>query len=93
MKQQSFDQFSVSRAGAKLFGVTPQKFCDWRWQMRHQLQSVEEIKKYIPLSLLEKKGVEKTSEIFRTGISPYYASLMYAFSETKLKNTGRSSAC
>ncbi|NMB01699.1 MAG: lysine 2,3-aminomutase [Firmicutes bacterium] len=49
---------------------------DWHWQVRNRIQSVEELERFIPLTDDEKKDVGRVLEVFRMGITPYYASLM-----------------
>ncbi|HHT89812.1 MAG: lysine 2,3-aminomutase [Bacillota bacterium] len=49
---------------------------DWHWQVRNRIQSVEELDSILALSPQEKTDIAKVLEIFRMGITPYYASLM-----------------
>src|SRR5689334_5305134 len=49
---------------------------DWRWQLRHMMTTAEELERVIRLSDGERAGLAQAKELFRTGITPYYASLM-----------------
>ncbi|RMH38797.1 MAG: KamA family radical SAM protein [Deltaproteobacteria bacterium] len=49
---------------------------DWRWQLRNMLTTAEDFARYIRLTDAERAGLERTRGQFRTGATPYYASLM-----------------
>jgi lysine 2,3-aminomutase len=51
---------------------------DWHWQVRNRIQSVEDLDKILALTDEEKGDIGKVLEVFRMGITPYYASLMDA---------------
>ncbi|MDO4754517.1 MAG: lysine 2,3-aminomutase [Bacillota bacterium] len=62
---------------AELFpNVTDQEWNDWKWQVRNRISTVEELKKYIPLTPEEEKGVNSCLETLRMAITPYYLSLI-----------------
>lgn len=56
--------------------VTPEEWNDWRWQVRNRINNLESLKKIVNLTDLEQKGVLRSMELLRMGITPYYASLM-----------------
>jgi lysine 2,3-aminomutase len=56
--------------------VSARDWNDWRWQMRHMLTSLEELAGVVDLSADERAGLTESKHLFRTGITPYYASLM-----------------
>ena len=58
------------------WGASEANWHDWHWQVRNRIQSVEELEEIIPLTEQEKSDINKVLEIFRMGITPYYASLM-----------------
>ena len=58
------------------WGVSEAEWNDWHWQVRYRIQTVEELEKVVPLTAAEKADITKVLEIFRMGITPYYASLM-----------------
>ncbi len=58
--------------------VPTEQWNDWRWQLRHMLRSAEDFSQIVPLSDDEQAGLERTQDLFRTGATPYYASLMDA---------------
>lgn len=49
---------------------------DWRWQMKHRLQSTEELSQYIHLTDVEERNVQMACGVFPMSITPYYASLI-----------------
>ena len=49
---------------------------DWKWQIKHRVTDVEELKKYIPLTDDEEEGVRKCLQSLRMAITPYYLSLI-----------------
>ncbi len=55
--------------------VPAEKWNDWRWQLSHRLNSVEEFEKILPLTESEKKALN-TQGLFRVEITPYFVSLI-----------------
>src|SRR5574342_793599 len=55
--------------------VPDEKWNDWRWQLSHRLNTVEEIEKVVPLTDSERKALQ-TSGLFRVDITPYFISLI-----------------
>lgn len=49
---------------------------DWRWQVKNRITTVEELKKFIPLTKDEEEGIRKCLENLRMSITPYYLSLI-----------------
>ena len=49
---------------------------DWRWQLRHRLTQLADLEQFVALTDEERRGVALAPELFRVGITPYYASLM-----------------
>ena len=49
---------------------------DWRWQLRHRLTQLSDLEQFVALTDEERRGVALAPELFRVGITPYYASLM-----------------
>lgn len=49
---------------------------DWKWQLRNQIKSVEELEQWIKLTEDERQAIVATRGYFRWRITPYYASLM-----------------
>lgn len=52
-----------------------QQWSDWRWQLSHRLNTVEELGKVIHLTESERRALSQTG-LFRVDITPYFASLM-----------------
>ena len=55
--------------------VPDEKWMDWRWQMSHRLNSVDELEKVINLTDSERKALSSKG-LFRVDITPYFASLI-----------------
>lgn len=49
---------------------------DWRWQLAHMLTTADELAATVELSPEERAGLAASAQLFRVGITPYYASLM-----------------
>lgn len=55
--------------------VPDEQWMDWRWQMAHRLNSVEELERVIRLTDSEKQALNSDG-LFRVDITPYFASLI-----------------
>ncbi|MFW7379702.1 MAG: KamA family radical SAM protein [Oligoflexus sp.] len=66
----------IASYGADLFGISLETFMNWRWQMKHQISNAAEAKRILELSSSEEAGFTELNELFQTGITPYYLSLM-----------------
>jgi lysine 2,3-aminomutase len=61
----------------ELFGDVPdQQWNDWKWQVRNRIETVEELKKYIPITKEEEEGIKQCLESLRMAVTPYYLSLI-----------------
>lgn len=56
--------------------VTDEQWNDWKWQVSNRVETVEELKKYIPLTEEEEEGARKCLQTLRMAITPYYLSLI-----------------
>jgi lysine 2,3-aminomutase len=56
-------------------GVPDEKWNNWRWQLSHRINSVEEFEKVIPLTDSERKALS-AADLFRVEITPYFISLI-----------------
>jgi lysine 2,3-aminomutase len=56
--------------------VTEAEWQSWEWQVRNRITKLEELKEIISLTPDEEEGIQKSLEILRMGITPYYAMLM-----------------
>jgi lysine 2,3-aminomutase len=56
--------------------VSDAQWHDWRWQLAHMLTSANDLSRVVALSAGEHAGLAASAELFRVGITPYYASLM-----------------
>ena len=53
--------------------VPDEKWNDWRWQLSHRLNTVEDFEKILHLTPSERKALS-AQNLFRMDITPYYAS-------------------
>ncbi len=72
---------SLQRGGSRTSRRAPQwadvpdaLWNDWRWQLSHRLNSLEELSQIIHLTPEEKEGIR--SHHFRVDVTPYFASLI-----------------
>jgi lysine 2,3-aminomutase len=56
--------------------VTDAEWGDWRWQLRHRLETLDDLERFVRLTDEERRGVAIAPGLFRIGITPYYAELM-----------------
>ncbi len=55
--------------------VTPDQWNDWRWQLAHRLNTVEDFARVLHLTPEEVAGLSAPG-LFRVDVTPYFASLM-----------------
>jgi lysine 2,3-aminomutase len=61
---------------APVFADVPdEKWNDWRWQLSHRLNTVEDFEQVLRLTDSEKKALS-TKNLFRVDITPYFVSLI-----------------
>src|SRR5512143_863950 len=65
----------VSKRAPAYTDVPDEKWNDWRWQLSHRLNSVEEIEKIIPLNDSERKALN-APHLSRVEVTPYFISLI-----------------
>jgi lysine 2,3-aminomutase len=65
----------VSKRAPVYADVPDEQWNNWRWQLSHRINTIEEFEKIFPLTEAEKKALS-TSQLFRVDITPYYASLI-----------------
>jgi lysine 2,3-aminomutase len=56
--------------------ATDAEWRDWRWQLRHRLETLADLERFVRLTDEERRGVAIAPGLFRIGITPYYAELM-----------------
>jgi lysine 2,3-aminomutase len=71
----SHNQPFISRRAPIYTDVPDEKWNDWRWQLSHRLNSVQDFEKVLNLTDSERRALD-TSGLFRVDITPYYASLI-----------------
>jgi len=56
--------------------VPDEKWNSWLWQVQNRIETVEDLKKYLPLTIEEEAGARKATKSLRMAITPYYLTLM-----------------
>jgi lysine 2,3-aminomutase len=54
----------------------PERWNDWRWQMRHRLTKLEHFQSLLKLSFAEQRGLAIAPEKFAVAVTPHFASLL-----------------
>jgi len=57
-------------------GVLEREWNDWRWQLRHRITSLEQMKEIIELTPEEIEGIKNSKGRLALAVTPYFASLM-----------------
>jgi lysine 2,3-aminomutase len=66
--------FPSKRASA-FAHIPAEKWEDWRWQLSHRLNSIQDFEQIVSLTDSERKALNQR-DLFRVDITPYFASLM-----------------
>lgn len=56
--------------------VDDEMWNSWLWQVQNRVETVEELKTYLPLTMEEEAGAKKALKSLRMSITPYYLTLM-----------------
>ncbi len=56
--------------------ATDEQWSDWKWQVRNRIETLDQLKRYIPLTPEEEEGVRQSLKTLRMAITPYYLSLI-----------------
>jgi lysine 2,3-aminomutase len=65
-----------SRRAQAFVDIPDEEWNDWHWQLRHRLDTLEEIEQILPLSETEREAFSLADHILRVGITPYFISLI-----------------
>ena len=65
----------VSKRAPVFKDIPDEKWNDWRWQLGHRLNTIEEFEKVLKLTESEKKALNAPG-LFRVDITPYFVSLI-----------------
>jgi len=57
-------------------GVAYEDWNDWKWQLSNRIETLEELKKHIPLTDEECVGITECLKTLRMAITPYYLTLI-----------------
>jgi lysine 2,3-aminomutase len=66
----------LAAASVRRADVADAQWYDWRWQLGHMLTTADELGRAVALCDEERAGLAASADLFRVGITPYYASLM-----------------
>ncbi|MDD3947926.1 MAG: lysine 2,3-aminomutase [Anaerolineaceae bacterium] len=55
--------------------IPDEKWTDWRWQLSHRLNTVDDFENLFPLTEGEREALSQTG-LFRVDVTPYFASLI-----------------
>jgi lysine 2,3-aminomutase len=66
----------VNRRKELFPNVTDEQWSDWKWQVANRIETVEELKKLVPLTQEEEEGAKECLKTLRMAITPYYLSLI-----------------
>ena len=69
------DTLTINRRPAKFSHVSDSDWNSWQWQLKHRLNTVEELEEIIRLTPEELQGLNAENR-FRVDITPYLASLL-----------------
>ncbi|WP_461207699.1 glutamate 2,3-aminomutase [Clostridium sp. DL1XJH146] len=58
------------------FKATEEDWCNWKWQLSHRIDNIDDLVKLIDLDNIEIESIEKVDKSYRWSISPYYLSLI-----------------
>lgn len=56
--------------------VTDEQWNDWKWQVKNRIETLDDLKKIIPLTKEEEEGVSRSLQTLRMAITPYYLTLI-----------------
>jgi lysine 2,3-aminomutase len=57
-------------------GVSEREWNDWRWQLRHRVTTLEQLKEILELTLEEVEGIQHSKGRLAMAVTPYFVSLM-----------------
>lgn len=69
-------QDAGSRRAQAFADVPDDEWNNWRWQLKHRLDTLEAIGRILPLTEDEREAFSFTDRILRVGITPYFISLI-----------------
>jgi lysine 2,3-aminomutase len=69
-------QVAGSRRAPVFVNVSDDEWSDWRWQLRHRLDTLEAVEQILPLTVDERRAFSVADCILRVGITPYFISLI-----------------
>ncbi len=57
-------------------GVSEREWNDWRWQLRHRVTTLEQLREILELTSEEMEGIERSKGRLALAVTPYFVSLM-----------------
>lgn len=56
--------------------VADEEWNDWKWQLRHRIATLDELRQVVRLSDDEERAVAGSEHLFRFGVTPHYATMI-----------------
>ncbi len=56
--------------------VSDEQWNDWKWQVKNRVETLDQLKIYLPLTPQEEEGVQESLKTLRMAITPYYLTLI-----------------
>lgn len=56
--------------------VSDEQWESWKWQVKHRIETLDELKEFIQLTAEEEEGISETLQTLRMAITPYYLTLI-----------------
>ncbi len=75
-KPLDFGTSSYALRPAMYDDVTQEQWADWRWQHRHRIRKLDDLKACFELTDQEVEAFVRSEDSFRVAITPHYAALM-----------------
>jgi lysine 2,3-aminomutase len=72
------EKIEVAKETPPLFwkGVSEREWNDWRWQLRHRVTTLEQLKEILALTEDEIEGIKNSKGRLALAVTPYFVSLM-----------------
>jgi len=68
--------------------VDPKQWSSWRWQLRHRITKLEQLKEYLELTKEEEEGIEAINgKGLGLNVTPYFLSLLAKDNSTAVRKT------
>lgn len=73
------NKYFESKEIRNFFNASDSDWNNWKWQLRNQIKTAEQLKRIYDITAYEYEQLEKVDKKFRFAITPYYLSLIQSF--------------